>query len=565
MLFVLLSSAPLYLAQVDAQTQVWLSEMVECPTLERCEAQLMAMPNVDLDLFDSMAANVVMARFLEFEEAGYDALNSVSQSDQYASSSLANAALFRWPEQINSTVDAAQAGYYSTGFSRRVAQLLNNPDLMSRRDDFHLSRDMRDRYWGYVLADRWSRIALDEAASPSARSDAAKALYDISVYVFPFRHRLASLGDDTLPGLTEEQSYELRVAAGDPEIADDVAAECMRQRADLHLGEYEQVGEYVRHRRFGLELCMQNLISFGWVANEALPIILPLLEDEDRQARILGIEAVGALGGVEALPAIEYALESDDWREVEAAIIAYGRLAPRDQNAPLHDVAAEHWFNALRQLAGEVITERLLRRTFDQTIPGQSPAAVHVLWGEEARTGWNAIWLLDVDYPWEYCSSEAFGWNSNVVRRSAAQFYEGGLPSNPTAIPQTDGQFLAINHGEWGGSLVWEQAGADPIEVLDANISYVVRLTPTELFVFTGLAHMGSNIGSAYRLYRADEGWLVDFLDELPSQPFWAGQVDESHVGVRTREGFFVLDSTGIEGMADCVPGAHDPEAPELR
>jgi hypothetical protein len=75
-----------------------------------------------------------------------------------------------------------------------------------------------------------------------------------------------------------------------------------------------------------------------------------------------------------------------------------------------------------------------------------------------------------------------------------------------------------VDHGEFGGSLSVSQGPAKPRVMLDAN---VIHLLPVgdDLFVFSGLAHMGLSVGAVHRIENYDSAPVLQLFTLLPAKP----------------------------------------------
>lgn len=86
-------------------------------------------------------------------------------------------------------------------------------------------------------------------------------------------------------------------------------------------------------------------------------------------------------------------------------------------------------------------------------------------------------------------------------------------------LPAFDGKLLGIDRGEWGGSLIFEDAAGSRQVVLDENVRGLIE-NPAGIFAFTGLAHLGINEGYIYVITREpNEKIYATMLGKLPGTP----------------------------------------------
>ena len=103
--------------------------------------------------------------------------------------------------------------------------------------------------------------------------------------------------------------------------------------------------------------------------------------------------------------------------------------------------------------------------------------------------------------------------------------HDGGVAAKPQTIivdhvlPAFDGKLLGIDQGEWGGSLIFEDAAGSRQVVLDENVHGIIE-NPAGIFAFTGLAHLGINEGYIYVITREpNEKIYATMLGKLPGSP----------------------------------------------
>jgi len=81
------------------------------------------------------------------------------------------------------------------------------------------------------------------------------------------------------------------------------------------------------------------------------------------------------------------------------------------------------------------------------------------------------------------------------------------------------GELLGFNGGEWGGSLIFKDVDGKQHVVLGENIQGIF-LTSEGVFVFTGLSHLGSNVGAIWEVTETSGGLVrAERLHQLHGEP----------------------------------------------
>ena len=77
-------------------------------------------------------------------------------------------------------------------------------------------------------------------------------------------------------------------------------------------------------------LCLRDIADFGLDGHEAGRYLLPFLDSKNGGERAYGIITLGLIGYMDATPQIEAALQSPDWRIVNASVWSLGWLGDRN-------------------------------------------------------------------------------------------------------------------------------------------------------------------------------------------------------------------------------------------
>lgn len=81
------------------------------------------------------------------------------------------------------------------------------------------------------------------------------------------------------------------------------------------------------------------------------------------------------------------------------------------------------------------------------------------------------------------------------------------------------GRLLGIDRGEWIGKLIFQDSAGNLQTILNENVHGIVK-NPDGIFVFTGLAHMGTNEGYILLAARKPDGPVtLSRLGRLPGAP----------------------------------------------
>jgi hypothetical protein len=110
----------------------------------------------------------------------------------------------------------------------------------------------------------------------------------------------------------------------------------------------------------------------------------------------------------------------------------------------------------------------------------------------------------------------------------------------PSTLAVYGGQLIGENHGEWGGSLVYQNRNGQTQALLDKQVIALHDFGPAVL-VFTGLDHLRSNIGQLYIIRETHDGTLtISLLHQLKGTPRDVTQLDTGemafHINVISTE-----------------------------
>jgi hypothetical protein len=89
--------------------------------------------------------------------------------------------------------------------------------------------------------------------------------------------------------------------------------------------------------------------------------------------------------------------------------------------------------------------------------------------------------------------------------------------SQPTFLKVTDGEFIGVNKGEWGGKLYFEN-DEYKYTIINENICGIFKYN-NEIYVLTGLAHGFSQYGKIIKLEKIDGVYSISHTIEITKEP----------------------------------------------
>lgn len=148
-----------------------------------------------------------------------------------------------------------------------------------------------------------------------------------------------------------------------------------------------------------------------------------------------------------------------------------------------------------------------------------SAPSVVVRDAEQPPKGWVVIAPPETEAQWRCANYSQQEWvvSGNSAQSVSISPYEH---ASEIKLTQPDGELIGINHGEFGGRIEW--IGQDAVRrvlVPDKNpVAFTIR--GDDVFVATGLAHMGIDSGEIIKLHRVRSGtWQVSTVMDLGEAP----------------------------------------------
>lgn len=589
-----------YTADHDA----WLRSVVECEPVAQCASLLDPFGDADFvhAAYGDYEAHIIRAALYRHGEAGL-ALAFDRARDDWPTSAVMETVLKGWPgldftrvtaEGFNFLPDAAlrpdlerlapSLGDLRPDDQARVSIRLGVSGGAARLDSIQPWRFGRDTaltigrtahfdlanngFHGdlIILMEQWTRILADPDQPLDRRREVLAGVAAFPEALYPFLHRLSDLDPALQEGELGEALRAARLRAGDPRLATEQARDCRTVASRLEgLADSGDLDLWfqIRRDRLELQMCLNALAFTGRFAADAADIIAPLLDSSDLEVRVMALQTLGALGNRSALNAARTALESPHWLEVLAALEAIEGLGDESDREPIAEVAAGHWHWLIREAADALLVRASWAVFRDRTVFGLNPMvldrATFLDPGESLSMRVSANGFSPFErLPAITCRSEQFRWAGEIVTPERRPEYD--RPSNagwdePNRIAVPGGAFAFTDLGEWGGELIFQPTEGQPMALIDDNIHDVIQVRPEVYIVTTGLAHLGISEGGFHRVEREGDAWRVSLIDRAISPPDWAVRLPGGLVGARTGEGFYVMNTEQVVGMADCVPG----------
>ena len=89
---------------------------------------------------------------------------------------------------------------------------------------------------------------------------------------------------------------------------------------------------------------------------------------------------------------------------------------------------------------------------------------------------------------------------------------------NNLEIKFKDGILVSKNMGEFGASVMWQPTTGAAVEISKYPVKHFFEFSGN-LYAFSGIAHMGTNIGQVLRFSREKDTWKIDLLCKLVDEP----------------------------------------------
>lgn len=341
------------------------------------------------------------------------------------------------------------------------------------------------------FASQWATQAADPQQPVQARLGALRGIAAIGDKARPSCESLHHLLHDSEPKIREQVDVTLK-AVRDPVVVEEVARTCHPSAAPFDPLALEALK------------CLGEIASYGNGGREVGNALLPFLASENGAEHSYAVTTLGQIGFEPAIPQIEDAMNSADWRVVYAAIRSLGWFGDTSAVPAMERIASDYWLPEVRakakQVAWVLSSEGRVNRPSQFSRPSENDRNPFVI-DREVLDG-----VPD-------CPSKQWKWKDTSFRFPASRSNERN-----TELQISDGKFVGTNHGEWGGELMWRPTNGEPISIQKDN---VVGIEPDEdgTVVLFGLAHMGLAYGYAVHVTRSNgETWRSVEVARLPAE-----------------------------------------------
>ena len=328
-----------------------------------------------------------------------------------------------------------------------------------------------------------------------------------------------------------------------------------------------------------------DIAQLGVNGQDAGSGVVKFLDSTTPEAKILAARTLGFIEYKKSVPKLIKLLQDDSNVQLNyVAVESLGRMKDNRAVSVLEDVAENHWHPAVRR-AAEVAIKHINSGTEHQDTLHKNKSGFNYFDYEHMGIEvCEEITLTAVSEPTAkklYRSNakkqlEKLKYQSVIVsygaRDEAQQKAEdpgGVVEINPdnivehrkeveqtpdVALKVTDGWLVGSNRGEWGGELVHLAINGEQNIILEQNIEDIYKLGD-KYIVTTGLAHLFSNRGQIYELYK-DKGsaWNSRPWLKLPGSPSSSWFVETEELLINTYGGgSLLLSEDGSFRMAECV------------
>ena len=166
--------------------------------------------------------------------------------------------------------------------------------------------------------------------------------------------------------------------------------------------------------------------------------------------------------------------------------------------------------------------------------------------------------FIEIELP-KYIKNEEYGgkeYHSFYDYKEDYYIDENGFVNIYSTIKNTvlstlvieDSIFIGTDHGEWSGELIFKDySGMYPFEyrIIDDNIHDIFKFH-NEIFVLTGLAHLGSDEGKLHKLGYINDKWNIAETFNLESEPNVYKIINDDKLLIVTNKGIVIFDGNNI-------------------
>jgi HEAT repeat protein len=340
------------------------------------------------------------------------------------------------------------------------------------------------------FAFQWATQAVDPQQPVQVRLGALRGIAAIGDKAQPSCDVVRNLVHDPDPKISKQAEITLR-AVRDPTEAEEVVRTCHPTAAPFDPLALEALK------------CLGEIASYGDGGREVGAKLLAFLSSENGAERSYAVTALGQIGFEPAIPQIEEAMNSADWRVVYAAIRSLGWLGDTSAVPVMERIASDYWLPEVRakakQVAGLLSSAGRVSRPSRFSHPSEgsdNPFAID----REVLDG-----VSD-------CPSKRWQWKDTSFR------FPKKSHDRDTELQVRDGKFVGTNHGEWGGELMWRPTSGESESIEKDNVVGIEPDADGPIILF-GLAHLGLAYGYAVHVTRPNgETWKPVEVARLPAE-----------------------------------------------
>ena len=305
-------------------------------------------------------------------------------------------------------------------------------------------------------------------------------------------------------------------------------------------------------------LVLRDIAQLGARGREAGEDVLPLMDDENWDTRVLAARTLGFIDYQPSVPRLVKALdEPADVRLNWVAAESLGRLHNVAANDALQRASSQHWYPPVRRTAKEAIEHIRAASPYAPRYSGLENFPLEYF----AYEGWGrGEWDCGTPQPSNPARQSSPGWSLPMGRGYERQVEQGPgeKPMVVRLIPDVvlrvaNGWLAGSDRGEFGGELVFLGDDGSQHLIVETDVQNVVALGGRTIAV-TGLAHMFFNNGVLLEVSRRAGGpWVASPWRRLPGAPgkSWLTTTGELLVDVY-RGGTILVAPDGSMRVASC-------------
>jgi HEAT repeat protein len=378
----------------------------------------------------------------------------------------------------------------------------------------------------------WVTIALDPEKDVKERLAALRGIAALGQTAASTGPSLHGLLNDSNDWLLKQVHLTLR-AIHDPIVVNELAQSCKPTASSFDF------------LALNSNLCLREIAEYDLAARDSGSFLLSFLSSKNGAERAYGITTLGLISYAPAIPQIEEALNSRDWRIVNAAIWSLGWLGDKNAIPQLDEIASTHWLPELKDSAARVAG----------ALRSPQGRIEHAPWKLRSGDFLNDPFTVVADgigRGMRPCKGNTWIWNGNSFRLFAS--HEDRVSSLQFRNGNMWGELVGTNNGEWGGQLAWRPLKGQPLTLLRDNVVDMKYASGAAIVLF-GLAHMSFNYGYMLKVSRNSDGtWDEAEVARLPGVPgAWTDLSPDLfaiHVNGRV---VIVSAKDGILGLAQCA------------